>query len=123
MTVVISTESVPSTDFAIAWARRKERCRALLKGTDSSPTSHQERQLVLTTDQFIVAREATTASSGRTVITGYPWFGDWGRDTMISVPGLTLATGRFDDAHDILHTFAGLVDRGMLPNRFPNDGA
>src|SRR5262249_20793120 len=52
------------------------------------------------------------------VIAGYPWFSDWGRDTMIALPGLTLATGRADMARNILRTFARFVDRGMLPNVF-----
>jgi 4-alpha-glucanotransferase len=60
---------------------------------------------------------------GRSVIAGYPWFGDWGRDTMIALPGLTLATGRYADARKILETFARFVDRGMLPNVFPGAGA
>jgi predicted glycogen debranching enzyme len=55
----------------------------------------------------------------RTIIAGYPWFSDWGRDTMIALPGLTLATGRFDVARDILLAFAGCIDQGMLPNIFP----
>jgi len=60
--------------------------------------------------------------AGRSVIAGYPWFGDWGRDTMIALPGLTLATGRAEEARDILRTFADFFDRGMLPNRFPEAG-
>ncbi|MBS3785073.1 MAG: glycogen debranching protein, partial [Anaerolineae bacterium] len=58
---------------------------------------------------------------GRSVIAGYPWFGDWGRDTMISLPGLTLTTGRPEVAERILRTFATFVDQGMLPNRFPDE--
>lgn len=66
--------------------------------------------------QFLVSR-----SDGRsTVIAGYPWFGDWGRDTFISLPGLCLVTGRFEQARDILASFAHFVDRGMVPNRFPD---
>jgi predicted glycogen debranching enzyme len=68
-------------------------------------------------DQFLVRRGSQT-----TVIAGYHWFGDWGRDTMIALPGLTLATGRYDAAKSILLAFAGYVDRGMLPNRFPDAG-
>ena len=56
------------------------------------------------------------------MIAGYPWFSDWGRDTMISLPGLTLVTGRYDDARNILRAFAGSLDQGMLPNRFPDSG-
>ncbi len=58
-----------------------------------------------------------------TVIAGYPWFTDWGRDTMISLSGLTLATKRFADARGLLRTFARYADRGMIPNRFPDSGS
>jgi predicted glycogen debranching enzyme len=78
------------------------------------------RRLALAADQFIVRRDA--GGEGTTMIAGYPWFGDWGRDTMIALPGLTLATGRFDDAARILRTFAVHVSEGMLPNRFPDAG-
>ena len=56
------------------------------------------------------------------MIAGYPWFTDWGRDTMISLPGLTLVTGRYDDARNILRAFARSIDQGMLPNRFSDSG-
>src|SRR5215472_14650577 len=56
------------------------------------------------------------------LIAGYPWFGDWGRDTMIALPGLTIATGRTEVARSVLQTFARFVDRGMLPNVFPDIG-
>jgi predicted glycogen debranching enzyme len=68
-------------------------------------------------DQFVVRR-----GTGSTVIAGYHWFSDWGRDTMIALPGLTLSTRRYDDARGMLLAFAGSVDRGMLPNRFPDAG-
>ncbi len=85
------------------------------------------RRLTLAADQFIVSRTSGVggvgpASSGKTVIAGYPWFSDWGRDTMIALPGLTVATGRFDDAAAILRTFAQHTSQGMLPNRFPDGG-
>src|SRR5262249_48093335 len=70
------------------------------------------RSLVVAADQFIVQRGKES-----TVIAGYHWFSDWGRDTMIALPGLTLATNRTDVARDILLAFARLVDRGMLPTR------
>jgi len=60
---------------------------------------------------------------GESVIAGYPWFGEWGRDTMIALPGLMLASGRHDSALRTLETFARYVDQGMLPNVFPGDGA
>jgi len=62
------------------------------------------------------------APNGKTIIAGYPWFGDWGRDTMIALPGLTLATGRPALARLILQTFARYIDQGMLLNTFPEDG-
>jgi len=79
-------------------------------------------QLVLAADSFVFARPLPGVPEGQSVIAGYPWFGDWGRDTMIALPGLTLATGRFDAASRILRTFARFVDRGMLPNVFPGSG-
>jgi predicted glycogen debranching enzyme len=77
-------------------------------------------QLVLAADQFIVARPTDVGTDGRTVIAGYHWFGDWSRDTMISLPGLTLVTGRPTIARNILQTFSCYIDQGMLPNRFPD---
>lgn len=72
-------------------------------------------------DRFIVERPLTDGT-GASIIAGYPWFADWGRDTMISIPGICLATGRADLAREILHTFAQFVDGGMIPNRFPGHG-
>jgi predicted glycogen debranching enzyme len=63
------------------------------------------------------------SSFGHTVIAGYHWFNDWGRDTMIALPGLAQATGRWAEARAILEAFSRYVDRGMLPNRFPDTGA
>ncbi|MFZ1641877.1 MAG: amylo-alpha-1,6-glucosidase [Candidatus Contendobacter sp.] len=80
------------------------------------------RQLVLAADSFLFARPLPDLPDGESVIAGYPWFGDWGRDTMIALPGLTLATGRSDIARRILLTFARFADRGMLPNLFPSAG-
>jgi predicted glycogen debranching enzyme len=68
-------------------------------------------------DSYFVRR-----GTGKTLIAGYPWFGDWGRDTFIALRGLCLATGRFEDARDILVEWAGTVSEGMLPNRFPDQG-
>ncbi len=75
------------------------------------------QQLVLAADQFIVRR-----GEGHTVIAGYPWFSDWGRDTMIALQGLTLTTRRYDAAKSILTEFSRHISDGMLPNRFPDEG-
>jgi predicted glycogen debranching enzyme len=68
-------------------------------------------------DAYLVKR-----GKGKTLIAGYPWFGDWGRDTFIAVRGLCIATGRLEEARDILLQWAGTVSQGMLPNRFPDQG-
>src|SRR5205823_4985026 len=73
--------------------------------------------LAAAADQYIVSR-----GDQKTVIAGYHWFSDWGRDTMIALPGLTLPTGKHEVARSILRTFAKHVDQGMLPNRFPDAG-
>jgi predicted glycogen debranching enzyme len=79
-------------------------------------------QLILAADQFIVKRNLPEEPDGRSIIAGYHWFGDWGRDTMIALPGLTLATGRAGVARQILLAFLRYVDGGMLPNNFPDAG-
>jgi len=79
------------------------------------------RTLARASDQFIVRRGEVGAASA-SIIAGYPWFADWGRDTMISLPGLATILGRYDIAANILKTYAAFVDRGMLPNRFPDGG-
>lgn len=68
-------------------------------------------------DAYIVKR-----GDGKTIVAGYPWFTDWGRDTLIAMRGLCLATGRLDEARDILVAWSGTVSEGMLPNRFPDRG-
>ncbi len=88
--------------------------------TISTPRPPWIQQLILAADQFIVSRPLSSFETGHTIIAGYHWFGDWGRDTMISLPGLTLTTRRFDIARSILSTFAHYANQGMLPNRFPD---
>jgi predicted glycogen debranching enzyme len=105
LTFVASTERHPNLD-----------------GSNSKDRPAWIDQFVLAADQFIVDRPLPNAPNGKTIIAGYPWFGDWGRDTMISLPGLTIATGRPEIARSILQTFAQYIDQGMLPNRFPDAG-
>ncbi len=80
------------------------------------------RQLALAADSFVVERPSADRPGGKTVLAGYPWFGDWGRDTFIALPGLTLATGRPRIARAILMRYLDFIDRGMVPNRFPDSG-
>ena len=84
----------------------------------SSPVDDDfARNLASAAEQYIVSR-----GDQKTIIAGYHWFSDWGRDTMIALPGLTLPTGKHEVARSILRTFAKHVDQGMLPNRFPDAG-
>jgi len=127
LTLVLSTEESPDLDGDITLGRRRAYeeelvTRAKPRWEPEEPQWDSIRQLVLASDQFIVRRAVQRDSDGMSVIAGYHWFGDWGRDTMIALPGLTLATGRTGDVARILRTFARFVDRGMLPNRFPDTG-
>jgi 4-alpha-glucanotransferase len=97
-----------------------QRARSLVPELAGAPDWVQ--QLVLAADSFVFARPLDGLPGGESVIAGYPWFGDWGRDTMIALCGLTLPTGRYASARRILQTFARFVDRGMLPNWFPGAG-
>jgi predicted glycogen debranching enzyme len=136
VTLIASTKQYPELDGEAAFEEKKNREQGLLHRANQSfreklafgdgkvprALGSAVDQLILAADQFIVRRSTTGDPNGLTVLAGYPWFGDWGRDTMIALPGLTLATGRADDAAKILSTFADYVDEGMLPNRFPDEG-
>ena len=80
------------------------------------------RELALAADQFIVRRGATDGPANTSIIAGYPWFADWGRDTMIALPGIATALKRYDITAGVLRTYARFVDGGMIPNRFPDGG-
>jgi predicted glycogen debranching enzyme len=124
--IVGSLQADPSPDLAAALERRRQWQQSVLdqaaQVSEMASPPDWIAQLLLAADSFVFARPLSDRSEGRSVIAGYPWFGDWGRDTMISLPGLTLATGRQQWARDILLTFARFVDRGMLPNVFPGVG-
>ena len=119
LTLVLTTEPRPVMDRMPSLEAARHRQRSLLSQADAMDTDPVVQQLVLAADQFIVRRDVD-GKPGRTVIAGYHWFNDWGRDTMISLAGLTLSTGRAADAAGILRTFAGYVNQGMLPNNFPD---
>jgi predicted glycogen debranching enzyme len=128
LTIVMTTEAGAALDGAASLAQRADHEAGLLdswKARNEKSSANAPgwlRQLVLAADQFIVKRSLPDEPDGRSVIAGYHWFGDWGRDTMIALPGLALATGRADVAKQILLAFAGYVDGGMLPNNFPDAG-
>jgi predicted glycogen debranching enzyme len=128
LTLVASTEAQPDLDGAASLRTRQLYDQKLISFWDANRPNPSRKsppwiqQLVLAADQFIVNRAIPNEPGGKTIIAGYHWFGDWGRDTMISLPGLTLATGRPEVARSILRTFARYVSQGMLPNRFPDVG-
>jgi len=88
-----------------------------LRASEKKRRSQFPSRLHKAADAYLVQR-----GQGKTIVAGYPWFGDWGRDTFISLRGLCLATGRLDEARAILVEWAGAVSHGMLPNRFPDQG-
>ena len=114
-TVISSTQRHAVIDAEHMRRREMARRAAIVA---AAPKHHPlDQRLALAADQFLVQR-----GDLETVIAGYPWFSDWGRDTMIALPGLTLTTGRFAAARGTLQAFANAMDRGMLPNRFPDAG-
>ncbi len=126
LTVIATAEGADKVDRDIDAAFERERSRqaVLAAGVEDE----FDKQLCIASDQFLVARKVLGAGpnaepvASRTVIAGYPWFTDWGRDTMISLEGLTLVTRRTAIARDILLSFSRFVSQGMLPNRFPDVG-
>jgi predicted glycogen debranching enzyme len=113
--IIASTEPHDAADAPMFEKYERDRRSKI---SNSAPVKDEFVQaLTAAADQFIAQR-----GSLKTIIAGYHWFGDWGRDTMIALPGLTLVTGHYEVAHDILLAFAKHVDRGMLPNIFPDAG-
>jgi predicted glycogen debranching enzyme len=131
VTLIASTEiwqTILTLSPAEARAAEAERRQRLVAGADPQARSGPAAELVLAADQFIIvpagriedtARAQAAGDEALTVIAGYHWFTDWGRDTMISLEGLTLTTGRLIEAGYILRTFANHIRDGLLPNLFP----
>jgi len=116
-----SLEEHTNLDWERALADEHARSLSLIEQAGLKDEPEWIQQLALAADQFIVHR-GQGEEAGQTVMAGYHWFSDWGRDTMIALPGLTLTTRRYDSAAAILRTFARYVSQGMLPNRFPDAG-
>ena len=132
--LVASTEAVDAMkamNSAEAYSLEAERKRRIIASAAEPARDNVGAQLVVAADQFVIkpvgrvrdsVRTAAVGDEVRTVIAGYHWFTDWGRDTMISLEGLTLTTGRHREAGYILRTFSQYVRDGLIPNFFP-DGA
>src|SRR6266480_1323563 len=148
VTMVLSAEAGLPSEFGStqheaaveqAWTRHQERIQQLLAKVNHTKFPLPQRdpvlaRLALAADQFIVARPSHTQDSQpdkgqeqhssdlKTIIAGYPWFADWGRDSMISLPGLLLSTARYNEARGLLKAFASYTHGGLIPNRFPDSG-
>ncbi|AFZ31174.1 glycogen debranching enzyme [Gloeocapsa sp. PCC 7428] len=111
--------TLQDTDFADAIQLEQQRL-AQTFNFESSTSSYLQQQLLRASDQFVVYRASI---AGPTVIAGYHWFNDWGRDTLIALPGLALTTRRFDLAKGLLQTFGRYCRHGLIPNTFPDTSA
>jgi len=114
--VLVSTVYEQRRDPWVLWERERSRRASLSADQDIQCAYHEI--LVRAADQFVVRR----GTNSRSIIAGYHWFSDWGRDTMIALPGVSLVQRRFAEAKEILRTFSQWESEGMLPNRFPDHG-
>jgi predicted glycogen debranching enzyme len=121
ITFIASVELERPAEPEMAFEAETARQKSLLASAGVPAGDTARETLTLAADQFIVENSPKVARA--TILAGYPWFTDWGRDTMIALPGLCLSTKRFDVAREILTTFAGAVQNGLLPNRFSDSGA
>lgn len=123
---VFSDDAGESRSLATLYQAEQQRLADLqqlaLPGRDSTQTPDWIAQLVMAADSFVIRRPAGTGEPLDSIIAGYPWFGDWGRDTMIALPGLCLACGRQQTALNILQSFSRFIRNGLLPNYFPGAG-
>lgn len=122
VTLAATMETGPPAPPDAAYAAEIQRCENLLARAKVTPEADPFlTALTVAADQFVIER--TKKVPRATIMAGYHWFTDWGRDTMISLPGLCLSTGRFDVAREILSSYAGAVRNGLLPNRFTDSGS
>ena len=115
--IIFTTEEDLTIDLNLEYEKMLSRPAELINKAGFNNKIANE--LVKAADKFIVYRKST---GGKTILAGYPWFTDWGRDTLIALTGLTISTKRFEDAKSILKTFAIYVKDGLLPNVFPDVG-
>jgi len=128
LTLWASLEPAPRLDWDAELKRRRTEAAkgevvAEMNATAVLPTMRKAQsmtvhRLLRAANDFVVSRATPDGEPGTSIIAGYPWFADWGRDTMISLPGLLLVPGRFEQARQVLCVFAQYVSEGMIPNRF-----
>ncbi len=116
LTCIFSTKPVACADGYFKEQLQKHKAYVENLMNTSRAVSELGRQLSVSADVYVSEREST---KGKTILAGFPFFEDWGRDTMIALPGITMVTGRFAECKSILRTFAKYVYHGLLPNLFP----
>lgn len=118
LNLIYSTEPMnEKKEISDYFSQEEERQKLLI--TQSGVKDELAKHLVKSADQFLVERDSTR---GKTLMAGYPFFADWGRDTMISMIGCCIATRRFEEAKSIFYTFMHYEDKGLMPNMFPEGG-
>lgn len=118
LNLIYSTEPMnEKKEISDYFSQEEERQKLLI--TQSGVKDELAKHLVKSADQFLVERDSTR---GKTLMAGYPFFADWGRDTMISMIGCCIATRRFEEAKSIFYTFMHYEDKGLVPNMFPEGG-
>ena len=121
----IEGAAVTGKDCTAALAREQDRRSRLLDTVQTPLPTDECRALAIGADMFLVRRPVGSEllpDRPNTIVAGYHWFGDWGRDTMIALPGLALTTGRFLEARRLLLSYSAFASEGMIPNRFPDSG-
>ncbi len=122
--LVLQITAVPGADALIDGTRKAYKAPQASSAESwriSGP--RQAKKLCRAAQQFLVERKTTSGQTLQTILAGYHWFGDWGRDTAIALPGILLSTGRHEEARDVLTTFADVQNNGLIPNRFDDRGA
>lgn len=131
LSIEATIDNEPTLDWVERSANKESRIRSSIDqalqsaGNPEEPSLREAiAQLAQAADDFIVRRDhgGVGSSVSTSLLAGYPWFSDWGRDTMIALPGVFLDTGRFDEAHQTLTTFANAIEHGLIPNRFDDGG-
>ncbi len=124
--LVISASSgmncLENMDLTLKEVRSKRQAHRDTLYQQSNAKTEPEKMLTLAADQFVVRRAINKSQVSASILAGYHWFADWGRDTFIAFTGTLLSTGRYDEAKEVLETFGSVLDRGQIPNRFDDYG-
>ncbi len=115
-------DEAAALDFDALLADRTARREILLDVLPTADPDPTEQRLALAADAYLVTRPTPSHPDGKSILAGFPWFADWGRDTFLALPGLLLSTGRIEEARAVLATYVEFLSDGMIPNRFDDYG-